>query len=209
MKYPGYLRGSFLCVVAALFCNGCTTATSALWGRKVYHPSETKDVSLWFSPSRRDLLVRYCEDVNDSTNSQLRAYWLFASTNSASSTEAPIFVNQTNYDELVSVPVLGSRKGLKDVDSETGYCAIDRNRGLSFDFRYRESLEVWRDGGKIGKFKLPEYTEWEGRNTWRVALTPLAVTGDAALTACIPAAELVYITQGRILLLIPLLAGCH
>jgi hypothetical protein len=162
-------------LLLALLSSGCTSATSALWGRKTHHPAVIVDgtnLNLAFAPQTNDILVRYEEQVNKSTNSQARAYWLFASTNAPIRTTRQ-FVQEISFGDLIQIPIVRSKKDFK-TESPSGYRAISVPGQISF--------QLWKDDKKIGRYKLPCYSEWEPATAWRVALTPGAVTADALVT---------------------------
>jgi hypothetical protein len=111
-------------VATAMLATGC--ATPALWNVTEYQPVSA--LSLAVSPQSEDILVRYDERCLTSsetwqsneeapahsssparkkgqlTKVQARAYWLFASTNTAKH-RAPDFVNLTNSDDLIFIPI--------------------------------------------------------------------------------------------------------
>lgn len=130
--------------------------------------------------------------MNNDSGFVERDYWLFASTNSLAAQEAPVFDDNPDYGHLVRLPLFQFKKDLKDAPS-TGYFALAGPRSREF--------ELWEDGKKIGTYELPKHSEWGRATAWRVALTPLAVTGDAALTVGAAAWVSIIATDGKILLL--------
>lgn len=192
MKISRQLSRAILCLALALLAGGCTTATSALWDRQKDSPADKPLIRLSFDPQRKDILVSYNGHINNDSGSVERDYWLFASTDSSIAHGAPVFDDNPDFNHLVGLPVFQFKKELKDAPP-TGYFAF---AGLS-----SRRFELWGDGRKIGTYKLPEHSEWGRVTPWRVALTPLAVTGDAALTVGAAAGVSIIATDGQILLL--------
>lgn len=176
----------------ALLAGGCTTATSALWDRQKDHPTDHPLIKLAFDPQRNDILVRYNEHTNDNALAEERAYWLFASANSSSAQKAPVFVSNPDFEHLEPIPVFPLKMMVKR-GAPAGYAAVAEPTSRKF--------ELWRDGMEIHTYKLPDYSKWGPATPWRVALTPLAVTGDAALTVGAVACVSIYASNGQVLLL--------
>jgi hypothetical protein len=196
MKISRQLVRAILCLAFALLAGGCTTATSALWDRQKESPAVNSHIRLSLDPQRKDILVCYHSHTNKGVVVEDRAYWLFASTNSSTAHGAPVFVDNPDFDHLVGLPLFQSKKELKH-ESLPGYSVLAGPTSRKF--------ELWEDGKKIGTYRLPEHSEWARATAWRVALTPLAVTGDAALTVGLivggTAGYSIVATDGQILLL--------
>lgn len=177
MRHPRQLLRATLCFALVLAAGGCSSATNALWDRKAYHPAYPPSIRLALDTNRQDILVRYKEQVNYSSHRQERAYWLLASTNSPTTSRAPVFLADSDLaslKDLIDVPLYHSKKDLRH-SSAPGYAAITWT-GLN-------EFELWRDGKKIQTYELPAYYSPHAPATsWRVALTPLSVTGDVVLT---------------------------
>jgi hypothetical protein len=173
MRNPRQLLRALLCLALALLAGGCTTATSALWDRQKDHPADRPLIRLAYSPQQGDILVRYNEQLNKSTIVAERAYWLFASANSSATRKPPVFADDANLDHLQVIPVFQSKNDLKHL-APVGYSAF----AIPTDCKF----ELCQDGKQIRRYRLPNYSRWGDVTSWRVALTPLAVTGDAALT---------------------------
>jgi hypothetical protein len=196
MKISRTLVRAVLCVAFALLAGGCTTATSALWDRQKESPADNSHIRLSFDPQRKDILVCYDAHINNDSGVVEKAYWLFASTHSSAAHEQPIFVENPDFGHLEEIPLFHSRKELKH-ESPAGYSVLAGPTSRSF--------ELWKDGKKFQTYRLPEHSDWGNATAWRVALTPLAVTGDAALTIGLTvgaaAGYSIVATDGQILLL--------
>lgn len=199
MKISRRLTRAILCLALALLAGGCTTATSALWDRQKDSPADHPLIRLMFDPQRQDILVCYDGRMSNDSGFVERDYWLFASTNSLANHGVPIYDENPDFVHLVRLPLFQFKKDLKEAPP-TGYFALAGPTSRKF--------ELWGDGTKIGTYQLPEHSEWGRATVWRVALTPLAVTGDAALTVGAAAGISVIATDGQILLL-PLALAHH
>jgi len=151
-----------------------------LWDRKEHHPPSDPRLELAFSPRRQDILVRYEECLNYSTNSQRRTYWLFASTNAAATRSRPEFIQEPDTNGLQTVPIFVTDEERKKA-APTGYWA---KRKTAFGYG---GFVLWRDNQRIQAFMLPDYSDWGHANAWRVALTPLSASGDVVLNVSLVA----------------------
>ncbi len=206
--------------VLTLLTAGC--ATPALWGRKNYSP---KDVSLMVSPQAGDVLVRYNEEMF--TNSfhpsrithqfQPRAYWLFAHANAAKG-YPPEFVDVTISSNWTSIPFVTVVKKVRTpaVSGPSSSTRQSTNESMNHPFLSTTlvtnavpehgyyavikgaKFEVWRDGEKMGTFKLPpRHSEWGPATFWRVTLTPGAVIADTVVVVVVAVAVTVgYVSHG-------------
>ena len=127
-------------------------------------------------PGKDDVLVCYDECFENSTNRQPRAYWLFAyherDTNCFERPK-PKFVKVEHLTERQSVFSLA----WPDLLPTNGVCAVATEDQHAF--------ELWRDGAWVGSYTLPVYTNAPPVTWWRVALTPVTATTDAAIATVV------------------------
>jgi len=132
--------------------------------RHVREPSTNAAVAVYFAPARKDYLVAY-DSLRDGDNTPRRqAYFLGEYQSHINETSKPRFAS-TNQPGLVPVPVNG--------DTNVLPCA-----------EFQKQLTVHTADGNIGPYDLPTYRESAG-TAEKVALTPLAVVGDASVVALI------------------------
>ena len=169
--------GLVLVGTALLLC-GCRTGltTSVVWRIKDYHPASPPNLRLSTLPGTSDVLVQYDEQFARSHWVKPRAYWLLAyaarDTNSLERPK-PRFVNTATLTNLCPVMLPGGRESRP----MNGWCALP-----SWDQR---SFTVWQNGTALGEYRLPVYSNAPPATWGRVALTPVAVTTDAAIVAAV------------------------
>jgi len=168
-------------ICATMMISGCFPGgtTSVVWRIKDYHPAHTSNLRLSTLPGTNDVLVQYDEQFAHSSRIKPRAYWLSAyaaiDTNSVQRPK-PKFVNATSLTNLCRVAFIGT-----NISPPTnGFCAMPSSDNHSF--------KLWRIGTTPGEYTLPVYSNTPPATWWRVALTPVTVTTDAAIivASCMP-----------------------
>ena len=161
-------------ICATMLISGCRTGltTSVVWRIKDYHPAAISNLRLSTLPGTNDVLVQYDEQFAHSSRIKPRAYWLSAyaaiDTNSVERPK-PKFVNATLLTNLCPVALIGT-----NISRPTsGFCAMPSPNHHSF--------KLWRTGTTLGEHTLPVYSNAPPVTCWRVALTPLTATTDAAI----------------------------
>lgn len=154
--------------------NQCGLITCRLWRKTLYQAAKDPHLRLTQAPQTRDVLVEYDEQQGKSTRLELRAYSLFAYATNTSKHPKPGFVNPAACAAMEPIPLLDATAS--DNPPSNGYCAV-----LAAD---RHSFVLWHNGADLGCFDLPVYRE--ARPTvWRIALTPVCVTADAAIIGAV------------------------
>lgn len=157
------------CLVLALFSAGC--ASSSIWEKQAWRPSDYPDLRLDVNSTNNDLLVQYTEQIEDTKHTRHRAYWLWASTNNIAENGQPIFVKPpANGRGLSPLPVFEKKPASLPPH---GYLAVATHMEQGFD--------LWWDGQFLGRFYLPVYTETPKATGWRIVATPFAAMGDATV----------------------------
>ncbi len=179
-------------VVACLvpFLTGCEglsdySLTGRLWesDRALDHsgPAPHPNLQLYQTSNHKDFLVLYDEEHDNDGVIKRRAYLLKANERRIETGRSPRFIKVRNMDRLEAVSVgtdsLVETNGTRDA----GFRVV-----LKSDERH---FTLLADGGEIGSFYLPVYVN-KGDRTWRIMMTPLAVTGDVAIYATLTAAVL-------------------
>jgi hypothetical protein len=156
------------CLILALFSAGC--ASSALWEKQAWRPSDFPDLRLDVNVTNQDLLVQYTEQIEDTKHTRRRAYWLWASTNSIAELGKPLFVKAPSARGLSPLPVFEKKPTAMPPH---GYLAVATHMEQGFD--------LWWDAQFLGRFYLPVYTESPEVSSWRIAASPFAALSDATI----------------------------
>jgi hypothetical protein len=160
-----------------VFDTGCVT--QAVWQKSSYQPAKDPRLSLAHSAQKNDLLVCYEEECTQSGKIRSRAYWLFSynlkDTNVLNSPK-PEFVDPDTFTDLSPVLMLDGRTARNHIPTNI-YCArLEANQ---------HSFTLCRGGAECGTYNLPFYSSAPLTPFWRAAVTPVAVTADAAIAATV------------------------
>jgi hypothetical protein len=169
-------------LLGLLLLTGCATAekyslTHKLWEdgefRKFSEPAGHPNLALFDTPDAHDVLVQY--DAWSDRHSKIirRAYYLDANTNRIAKGEQPQFVALSMAEGLAPIPVLAPATMATNPPPPETIFAITN------DLR---SFTLHRPAMADQTFDLPVYGESAG-TAKRLALTPLAVAGDAGMVA--------------------------
>ena len=170
-------------LVAALA--GCSTddsffLTQRLWEegrfRTFHEPAPQSHVQVYRSENPADYLITYDEMREKDGRVRLRAFYLSAARRHAPPGRRPKFSNPGRAEKLRPVPIRDEAAGTADLPAGTSCWVESSNGGTSW--RIREA------GGVVGEFALPVYPA-RGATALQVALTPLALTGDAVIVGSI------------------------
>jgi hypothetical protein len=167
------------CLVPLLTgCSGLadSTLTGRMWegaGKSdCSGPAEQPNLSLYQTANRRDILVIYDETQDRTGVIRRRAYLLNANKGRVEAGRGPRFVRVRHMDRLRTIPVESC--GLSETDDSIG---AGMKAVLLADARH---FTVVSDGNEVGSFYLPAYVN-HGGLAWRIAATPLTVSGDVAV----------------------------
>lgn len=158
--------------------SGCSTGdtiflTPRLWGpgmvRNFNEPADTPGLKVFRSSKPADYLVLYDEMRENGGRVRHRAFYLNANLERLNSRRKPRFVNPAKAESLELVPVL--------LELPTASTNAAVSVSLSPDGTFWRLHEA---DGQMVDFNLPTYPT-AGSTVLRVALTPLAVTGDAII----------------------------
>ena len=167
-----------LAVALLASTSGCSTGdtiflTPRLWGpgmvRNFHEPSDQPGLKVFRSSKPADYLVLYEEMWENGGRIRRRAFYLNANLERLHSRRKPRFVNPAKAESLELVPVL-----LEFATASTNAAA---SVSLSPDGTFWRLHEA---DGEVVDFNLPTYPT-AGSTVLRVALTPLAVSGDAII----------------------------
>lgn len=167
-----------LAVALLASTSGCSTGdtiflTPRLWGpgmvRNFNEPADQPDLKVFRSSKPADYLVLYDEMRENGERIRRRAFYLNANLERLNSRRKPRFVNPAKAETLAPVPLL--------VKLPTASTNAAVSVSLSPDGTFWRLHEA---DGEVVDFNLPTYPT-ASSTVLRVALTPLAVTGDAII----------------------------
>lgn len=151
--------------------SGCTYA---LWTNgnldAFKEPAQNPELRLYQSGQRKDFLVVYNEYSERRDTIHRRAYWLNKNQCRLEKQRAPIFVRKQSLRNLAPVPVFYSTPEKEDFNAGF-YAVCDTNQ---------QSFAVFSTNQEIGSYNFPLYNDHWG-TVEKVALTPFAVSADAAI----------------------------
>jgi hypothetical protein len=170
-----------LAVLLAGLGGGCETAKNAsftykLWDKDVRsycQPAANPELALYEANPPRDVLVEYSALSDREDQIKRLAYFLDASQKRIAAGNAPQFVDPKLSRKLTAIP--------KQVSTNT-YALIGTN-GWTFT--------MYRPGREPQVCNLPTYRD-DHNTAGRVALTPLAVAGDATIIGVVAAVFMGY-----------------
>jgi hypothetical protein len=165
-----FLAQGLLACLVLITVTGCECVQDYSLTYKVWNSSDLRhyreaasnpNVQVFEDTQQKDFLVTY-DEVRDTTDQpRRRAYFLGANERRLSKGQKPSFTNPKRAAKLPSIPVNG-----------------DTNQ-VPFTL-YGTALTIQTEKGKVGPYPLPAYEDRSGL-AQRLALSPLAVAGDAVL----------------------------
>jgi hypothetical protein len=169
-----------------LVVTGCDTAheyslTYKLWDKGTgpsCRPALEPKLEVFASQLQPDLLVSY--DALDERADKIlrRAYFLHTNEMRVTARLKPFYVEPSLATNMHAVPIVIATNEIKQTGPTVRY-PVNTDYGLGF--------ELYRDGHREGEHPLPVY--YDGISTpARVALTPLAVTGDTIMVGLVTGA---------------------
>ncbi len=163
-----------LLAAQVLLGTGCTTA---LWEKdrftQYHHPADTADLKFFYSDKRQDILVKYDEVHDGSKTVEHRAYWLDQNRWRIDHAWKPRFVSGNQARDLMPIPVAATRAPRRTTGGADLYAVVSTNGWFTLYSGDEELLSR----------ELPAYYDGFKRMAARLALTPAAVTVDAATVA--------------------------
>jgi hypothetical protein len=179
------LAGAF--PVALVFLTGCESAqeyslTHKLWSnedfRKFSEPAPRPSLALFKADKQDDVLAQYDAYSEKHSRIERRAYFLRANAAIVPAAKKPRFVAPALADGMKPIPLIAfSPDGVHNEPSAAEYARPTRDDSREFI--------LYRPQGPPETFELPVYSE--GGGFTRVALTPLAVAGDAVMVCGVAA----------------------
>ena len=160
----------FLVAQVPLF-TGCT---AMLWNKSTfstyYHPADPANLQLYYSDSRKDLLVQYDEAREREKKVQRRSYWLEPNLTIVNNGQKPQFVD-ASLDSLTLVPLTAAQP----VSPPTGF------KGLYVVCQTHDPrFTLYSGTNELNSCTLPIYHANE-QIAVKVLLTPPALVADATL----------------------------
>jgi len=158
-----------LLAAAGCFCFGCCGCfTARLWNGDDYvTPAPDPKLALFRTP--QGILVQYDALYEKTGNLHRRAYYLEPNLKRVAAKQKPIFIDPAKAGPQTVIPIFPrpSTNGLPP--ALRAVCSSDLC-----------SFTLYREGKVLGPFDLPVFKDEPGKVT-KVALTPLAVTGDVSI----------------------------
>jgi hypothetical protein len=167
------------------FLTGCEdTLTGQLWERDgaLNHsgPAPYPDLKIYQTANHKDFVVQYDEVDEGNAIIKRRAYLLDANEGRVESGRRPHFIRIANLKRLEAIPVETNSAPDAKTTNSAGL------RAVMVDYRH---FVVLSNGDEIRSSFLPAYINRRDQ-AWRIALTPVAVTGDVVIVCAVTAAVL-------------------
>jgi hypothetical protein len=145
-----------------------------LWSDENYEafhqPAPIPDLHLYQSTKQNDVLVVYREQSERNEHVRTRAYWLNKNQIRVTRQSAPIFINKKTAKNLPAVPIFDLTPA-----NDPGIYALSGTN---------QSFMLFLNGRDVGSYSLPAY-DAERPVGEKIALTPIAMTADAAIAAAV------------------------
>jgi hypothetical protein len=189
MKTGNFIQQRCHCIrvgaimLLAVFVTSCESAreyslTYKLWdkgNRASCRPAPDARLGVFASESPPDVLVTYDALSEREDRISRRAYFLGANESRIATRQRPVFVEPGLATNLMAVPIVATSNAVPKTGLSAQY-PVNTDSGPGF--------EMFRDGRSEGAHEFPIYDEGLGSAT-RVALTPLAVTGDTIMVGVV------------------------
>ena len=175
---------SVLTIGLAAMTTGCETArdyslTRKLWSPdadfegRVHHPASDAEVKIFESTNPPDLLIQYNETKDNWKTTQRRAFFLLENQNRTGANRKPRFVSPDTAAKLSPIPLRTAAESPASPSEPVPLYAVLNAT--------QNQLTLHGEHWDRGPYSLPQYSTSYGTTTTRVALTPLAVTGDVVM----------------------------
>ena len=174
--------------VCLLFlASGCETVQDyslsyKLWNNADFsrwsEPSPNPHLAIFESPDHTKLLVEYDAYSEKHSVIKRQAYYLQSSQARISAGKAPKFIDLAATEDMTPIPVFEAKTIAANPPIHLTNYAIISEFGREFTLQPQAEY--------LGAFQLPAYAESSG-TIMRVALTPLAAGGDAAMVGVVAA----------------------
>jgi hypothetical protein len=163
-------------MMQSVLLSGCT---AALWKKDTfayYHrPADPANLQLFYSPARKDILVRYDESTEKTGAISARCYWLETNTERINLGYKPHFSSLKLTEGLEAIPISKMAPG-SPVPSKASFAVAMQEDDDSFT--------LYHGGEQLESYKLPTYVE-PSRRVKQILLTPLALAGDATVIGAV------------------------
>ena len=180
-----------------LLSTGCQSVedcslTARLWQndsfRSFREPAPHPNLALFAGTNRADVLVLYDELSEKRPAVVRRAYYLQPNQARVAAGKKPCFVKPSAANELVPVPVMPPQTAATNPPAPGTVYAVATGAGREFTLFWSTGIAETEE--------LPVYCETSGTAA-KIALTPLAVTGDiVVVTAVVAAVWIAAFVQG-------------
>ncbi len=184
-------RISWLLLVCLVPClSGCLTRK--LWDEYPidhYFASPNAELQLFHSADSTDVLVSYNEEHDNNAVVRRRSYYLFANLEKLNARHKPNFIIVPIPANLQPIPI--------DLEPTTNINSIGETGMWASFSPYTRSFRLFSEKGEIGAYPLPSYTSFRSE-CGRLALMPLALTGDVVICASVVGAVAGYRIGGRV-----------
>lgn len=183
-QWPRLLLASGL-LLASVGCRSVEdhSLTAHLWQNDTFRsfrePASDLNLALFAGTNAADVLVLYDEISENHSGIVRRAYYLQPNRARIAAGKRPKFVKPSAANELAPILVMTPQTAAKNRPSPGTAYAVTTGAGRGFTF-------YWAAGTAEAE-ELPVYCETSGTAV-KIALTPLAVTGDVVVAAVVVAA---------------------
>jgi len=164
-----------LAAACCFCCCGCESVRDASFTGRLWHERDyvvpSPDPKLALVQTPQGILVQYDASCERDGNLQRRAYYLEPNLKRVAAGQKPIFVNPAKAGPQTVIPILAR---LAANAPRPELCAVCSSNYSMFT--------IYRRGEVLGPCDLPVFKDQRETAT-QVALTPLAVTGDASVVA--------------------------
>jgi hypothetical protein len=159
------------------FCCGCVT--KSLWEDKAFNePSPQPNLQLYYSETKRDVLVVYDEIREPWSSVYRRGYFL---NDQRGHNEKPVFVDVRATNQLRQIPVVAKAPPhLARAATNSFAVLVDPAK-----------FSVTVNGEQTGIYELPVYSSGFHQGT-QIALTPAAVLADTVIIGSVVGAVVAY-----------------
>jgi hypothetical protein len=175
-----FVKTQVVNLLAAVCCFcwcGCESVRDASFTGRLWHPEDyvepAPDPKLALSQTPQGILVQYDASYEHNGALHRRAYYLEPNLNRVAAGQKPGFVNPAKAGPQTVIPIF-LRSAADQPRPEL--CAVCSSNFCTFT--------IYRRGQVLGPCNLPVFKDQRETAT-QVALTPLAVTGDASVVAAV------------------------
>jgi len=160
------------CLIAVVWSCCCGCVTKRLWEDKAFNEASPQpNLQLYYSETKRDVLVVYDEVREPSSSVCRRGYYL---NHYQAPTQKPAFVDLRATNQLTSIPILVKTNAATPPPGAKSFAVLDDTAKFS----------VTVNGIQRGPYELPVYPSGFHQGA-QIALTPATVVADAVIAGTV------------------------